>query len=157
MKGKIAAGAIVATGLIAGGAMYYLQVYAFYERLGPEAGKDVTLVAAATEMPEAMEVAGFTGIDGTSSPLRYRGCFTTPTPPATLAETFLPYEGAEPLNAPGWFDCFDAKRIGADLGSGAAQAFLSQREIADGVDRVVAVYEDGRAFAWHQLNEKYRD
>lgn len=157
MKGKIAAGAIVATGLIAGGAMYYLQVYAFYERLGPEAGKDVTLVAAATEMPEAMEAAGFTGIDGTSSPLRYRGCFTTPTPLATLGETFLPYEGAEPLNAPGWFECFDAKRIGADLESGAAQAFLSQREIADGVDRVIAVYEDGRAFAWHQLNEKYRD
>jgi hypothetical protein len=25
------------------------------------------------------------------------------------------------------------------------------------VDRIVALYPDGRAFAWHQLNDRYRD
>ncbi len=35
-------------------------------------------------------------------------------------------------------------------------AFLGEKDIRDGgVDRVIAVYPDGRAFAWHQLNEKY--
>ena len=40
---------------------------------------------------------------------------------------------------------------------GEALAFLSQHDIASGVDRVVAVYPDGRAFAWHQLNDESKD
>ena len=31
-------------------------------------------------------------------------------------------------------------------------AFLSEPDIHPGVDRVVAVFGDGRAYAWHQLN-----
>ena len=58
----------------------------------------------------------------------------------------------EPLTAPGWFDCFDAVAIGEALEKGEAIAFLSQANIHPGVDRVVAVFPDGRAFAWHQLN-----
>ena len=34
---------------------------------------------------------------------------------------------------------------------GEALAFLSQSDIAPDVDRVVAVFADGRAFAWHQF------
>ncbi|MBS0563510.1 MAG: histidine kinase, partial [Proteobacteria bacterium] len=34
-----------------------------------------------------------------------------------------------------------------------AVAFLSDENIHPGVDRVVAVYADGRAYAWQQLNE----
>jgi hypothetical protein len=56
-----------------------------------------------------------------------------------------------PLNAPAAFPCFDAAAIGAALESGEALAFLSEPEIHPGVDRVVAVFADGRAFAWHQL------
>lgn len=147
----------MATGLIAGVLMYYLQVYAFYDRLPQEAGEELTLVSIATQTPEPILVEGFEGIDGTSSPLRYRACFTTPMSVAMLTETFQTYENAEPLTAPGWFDCFNAQSIGEDLQSGAAFAFLAQSEIADGVDRVIAVYDDGRAYAWHQLNEKYKD
>ncbi len=55
------------------------------------------------------------------------------------------------MTAPGWFDCFDANAIGEALERGEALAFLSQAEIAVGVDRVVAVFPDGRAYAWHQL------
>ena len=74
-----------------------------------------------------------------------------------LTETFVPYEEATPLTAPGWFDCFDAVQIGADIEQGNALAFLGERNIKDGVDRVVAIYPDGRGFAWHQLNEKYQE
>jgi hypothetical protein len=34
---------------------------------------------------------------------------------------------------------------------------LSEPEIHPGVDRVVAVFPDGRAFAWHQLNASLSD
>ena len=67
-------------------------------------------------------------------------------------EPFLVYPGAEPLIAPRAFDCFDAKAIGRALETGEAQAFLSEPEIRPGVDRVVAIFPDGRGFAWQQLN-----
>ena len=35
----------------------------------------------------------------------------------------------------------------------AMVAFLSVADITRGVDRVVAVFPDGQAFAWHQLND----
>ena len=56
-----------------------------------------------------------------------------------------------PLNAPTWFDCFDAEKIGDALETGEAIAFLASR-IAPQIDRVVAVFADGRAYAWHQVN-----
>jgi hypothetical protein len=42
--------------------------------------------------------------------------------------------------------------IGAALETGQALAFLSTRDVTWGVDRVVAVMPDGRAFAWNQIN-----
>ena len=72
---------------------------------------------------------------------------------ALLTETYRIYEKPTPLIAPSWFSCFNAKQIGADLENGAAVAFLSEENIHPGVDRVIAVYPDGRAFAWQQLNE----
>ncbi len=96
---------------------------------------------------------GFSGVDADSSPLRFRGCFTTPLSLAILSETYKVYPDATPLNAPNWFDCFNAAQIGEDLETGNAVAFLSERDIEAGIDRVVAVYPDGRAYAWHQLNE----
>ena len=70
-----------------------------------------------------------------------------------LTESFVIVEDATPLQAPGWFDCFDAATLTEDLESGAAIAFLSQPHVSYGVDRIVAVYGDGRAYAWHQINE----
>ena len=59
---------------------------------------------------------------------------------------------AVPLNAPGWFDCFDAAEIGAALEDGTAIAFLGTANVVYGFDRIVAVTDDGRGFVWHQIN-----
>lgn len=154
MNGKIVGGALVLTALATGAAVWYLQVYGFYQpipALAPAA--EIRLTSVITGQPEPILAAGFEGIDADSSPLRFRGCFTTPLSLAMLSETYTIYDHATPLNAPGWFDCFDAARIGADLETGVALAFLSEPGIQPGVDRVVAVYPDGRAYAWHQLNQ----
>jgi len=151
MMGKILAGIIVITSLIAGAAMYYLQVYGFYDTV--EYTPDhIKLTVLVTGTPEPMLVDGFTGIDADSSPLRFRACFTTPLSQAMLTETYVTYPNPTPLTAPGWFDCFDAGAIGAALESGEAIAFIGQENIEYGVDRVIAVFGDGRAYVWHQLN-----
>ncbi len=140
------------TALLAGGAIYYLQEYAYYQPVAFTPGDEIELTALVSGQPEPIPVADLQGIDATSSPLRFRACFTTPVDQPTLTEGFKVYDNAVPLNAPSWFDCFDAAKIGAALESGEAIAFLGQAEIAPQIDRVVAVFPDGRAFAWHQIN-----
>jgi hypothetical protein len=120
-------------------------------------GTEITLVPIEGAVPEAIVVENIEGIDADSSPLRFRACFTTPLTQATLTETYRLYDRPTPLTAPGWFDCFDADAIGEALERGEALAFLSQADISKGVDRVVAVFPDGRAFAWHQLNDTYKE
>lgn len=151
--GKIAAGFIVIASLIGGAFLYYTQVYAYYQPVAFQPGAEIMLTPVESDVPEPILAEGVTGIDGDSSPIRFRACFTTPMTLAMLSETYRIYEGAEPLNAPGWFDCFDAPAIGAALEKGEAVAFLSEANIHPGVDRVVAVFPDGRAYAWHQLND----
>lgn len=150
--GRIVAGFLVLSGLVAGIAMYYLQVYAFYDEVSADGQTDVQLTSLVSGVPEPILYDGFQAIDSESSPIRYRACFETSQSLAQLSETFVPYESAEPLNAPGWFDCFDADALGADLKSGEAIAFLGTENLRYGIDRVVAVYPDGRGFAWHQIN-----
>jgi hypothetical protein len=151
VNGKIVGGFIVLTALLAGGAIYYLQEYAYYQPVAFTKGDEIELTAL-SGVPEAIPVTGLQGIDATSSPLRFRACFVTALDQPTLTEAYKVYDKAEPLNAPSWFDCFDAAKIGAALESGEAIAFLGQAEIAPQIDRVVAVFADGRAFAWHQVN-----
>src|SRR5690606_2317231 len=134
---------IVITSLIAGAAMYYLQVYGFYDEV-EYTPDDIQLTVLVTGTPEPILVDDFTGIDADSSPLRFRGCFTTPMSQAMLTETYVTYPRAEPLTAPGWFDCFDANAIGEALETGEAIAFLGEENIEYGVDRVIAVFGDGR-------------
>jgi hypothetical protein len=150
--GKLLAGFIVITALAAGVAMYYLQVYAYYDPVKATGLDDVQLTLLASDQPEAILYEDFEAIDATSSPIRYRACFTTSMSHPLLSETYVSYDKAEPLVAPGWFDCFDAKEIGAALENGEALAFLGTRNIEYGIDRVVAVMPDGRGFAWHQIN-----
>jgi hypothetical protein len=150
--GKLVAGFIVISALAAGVAIYWLQVYAFYEPVVFQPGNEIRLTPVASDLPEAIVAENVEGIDAESSPLRFRACFTTPLSQAMLSETYRLYDNPTPLNAPGWFDCFDAAAIGAALEAGEALAFLAEAEIRPGVDRVVAVFADGRAFAWHQLN-----
>lgn len=156
MNGKLIGGFIALSGLIAGVAIYYLQVYGFYDEVAPE-DLEISLTLAATGELEALEASEVQAIDGDSSPLKFRACFKTSVENAVLRETYVAAEKPVPLTAPGWFDCFDAEAIGAALEAGQAQAYLGQVEVRDGVDRVVAIMEDGRGFAWHQLNEKYSE
>lgn len=152
MNGRVVAGGIVVSALLAGAAIYWLQIYAFYEPVAFTPGEEIRLTPILGEEPEVIVANDVTGIDADSSPLRFRACFTTPLTQAMLTETYRVYDEATPLVAPGWFDCFDAGQIDAALKTGEAIAFLSEAEVADGVDRVVAVFADGRGYAWHQLN-----
>lgn len=147
---RIAIIGILVTALIAGIALYYLQVYAYYSEVRP-APDAVQLTSVTSGAPETILFDDFAGIDSDSSPIRYRACFTTPLSQAMLTETYEIYDTPEPLVAPGWFDCFDAARIGEDL-DGPAIAFLGTENIRYGIDRIVAIYPDGRGYAWHQIN-----
>jgi hypothetical protein len=143
--------AIHVTAVVAGAMMYYLQVYAFYRTLTPEEAGPIALTPP-DGAPEPLAVADLRAIDSDSSPIRYRACFETAEPLATLAARYEPYPDPRPLTAPGWFDCFDAPAIGAALEAGEARAFLGVRDHSYGIDRVVAVLPDGRGFAWPQIN-----
>lgn len=137
---------------IAGALLYYLQIYAYYEEVTAEQVGNVQLVNLVTGLPEPISFENFKAIDSTSAPIRFRACFDTPLSQAMLTETYATYEAAEPLVAPGWFECFDAEAIGRALETGEAIAFLATENITYGVDRVVAVLPDGRAYAWQQIN-----
>lgn len=138
--------------LIAGAALYYLQVYGFYQEVDAPAG-GVVLIPLAGTQAEVIPVENFQAIDADSSPIRYRACFTTPYSLALLTETFQMVDKATPRNAPGWFDCFDAAALGAELETGSALVFMSQKNVHFGVDRIVAITDDGRGYVWHELND----
>lgn len=152
MTGKILGGFIVISALVAGAALYYLQIYGFYEEVDAPA-EGVMLVTLGDAQSEVIPVEAFAAIDADSSPIRYRACFTTPYSLALLTETFQMVEDMTPRNAPGWFDCFDAEAIAGELDAGTALTFLSHKNIHFGVDRVVAITEDGRGYVWHELND----
>ncbi len=152
MNGRIAIMAILVTAAVAGVSMYWLQVYAYYDEVSGADIEEVQLTSLSTGLPEPVAFENFNGIDADSSPIRYRACFDLVNSQAMLTETYVIYDRPEPLVAPGWFDCFDAAAIGAALEAGEAIAFLGTENIDYGIDRVVAVMPDGRAFAWHQIN-----
>ncbi len=154
MTGRLLGIIIVASAAISGAGVWYLQVYAYYQRVD---APEIVLTSALTGQPERIPAGNASAIDAKSSPLRYRACFTTPYSQAMLGEVYVTYGGAVPLNAPGWFDCFDAAALGAALENGRAIALLGKAGVHDGVDRVVAVFDDGRAFSWHQLSGERRD
>lgn len=150
--GKILGGFILFSALVAGAALYYLQVYAFYDEVDAPA-EGIMLIPLASTEGEVIPMEGFQAIDADSSPIRYRACFTTPYSLALLTETFQMVENAQPRNAPTWFDCFDARAIGEALEAGTALTFLSQKNVHFGVDRIVAITDDGRGYVWHELND----
>jgi uncharacterized protein DUF6446 len=150
MTGKIIVLAILATSLFGGAAIYYLQVYGFYQ---PVEQGEVQLVSMASGAPEAISIDNFDGIDAGSSPIRYRACFTTDIPLDLLSEAYVGLDPTTPRNAPPWFDCFDAAAIGAELDVGTARLFLGHKNVEFGVDRMVAITQDGRGYVWHDLND----
>lgn len=141
--------------ILFGAALWYFQTRAFYRELEPGTvrltltqpdGRVVSLPAVAVE-----------AIDSGSSPLKFRACFRMTGDLADFLDRFQTYPRAEPLVAPGWFDCFDAAAIARDLEAGRAAAFVGAWDIAPGADRIVAIYPDGRGYAWHQLTEEFAE
>ncbi len=152
MNGKVIGIFLIATGVIGGSGLYYLQEYAFYETIEATSDDMVQMTSVTSGAPEPILFDTFQAIDADSSPIRYRACFTTPQSLAMMTETYELYDNAEPLNAPGWFDCFDADAIAEALDTGQALAFMGTPNVTYGIDRIVAVHEDGRGFVWHQIN-----
>lgn len=150
MNGKIIGITIMLSALIAGAGLYYLQIYGFYREV-PQV--TVSLVSLTDDKPEDIAANAIQAIDADSSPIRFRACFTTDLSLAMLTETYVMVDNATPRNAPGWFDCFDAAAIGADIEAGRALTFLGAKNVHFGVDRIVAIHEDGRGFVWHELND----
>ena len=152
MSGKLFGGALLVLSIVAGIAMYYLQVYAYYDEVQANGTDDVVMTVLATGQAEPILYEDYQAIDSDSSPIRYRACFTTTMSQAMMTETYEIFDRPEPLVAPSWFDCFDAKEVGAALESGKALAFMGQENYQYGIDRVVAVMDDGRGYVWHQIN-----
>ncbi|MFP4404161.1 DUF6446 family protein [Rhodosalinus sp.] len=151
MSGRLVALVLIAAAVIGGGALYWLQIYAFYEPLAPTGPEDVQ-VALAEGGAAPLPHADFRGIDSDSSPIRYRACFTLAEGAQAVLDSAAPARDPEPLVAPGWFDCFDATAVAAALDEGTATAYAGAAALPYGIDRVVAVFEDGRGVAWNQIN-----
>lgn len=149
--------ALVGSGVIAGAAMYYLQVYGFYDTIEATSDDMVQVTTVFANEPESILFEDFEAIDADSSPIRYRACFKTGMSLALMTETYVLYDDAVPLTAPAWFDCFDAEALGAALEEGTALAFLGTANITYGVDRIVAVHDDGSGYVWHQINDCGRE
>ena len=143
---KLIVGFFVALALFAI-ALWYFQTYAFYRDL-PR--RDLTIAG------QVYKVTEWRGTHASSSPLKLRVCLSVvPETAVAIAKAHEPGTGAEPLVAPGWFDCFDAAAIGADLEAGRALAYALGPTESDGIDAWLALYPDGRGFLWHQLNARF--
>jgi hypothetical protein len=140
MSGKaIVLGLALIAAAMAGG-LWFAQEYAYW--------REVDDVARLRIGDAEVAVSDYRGIEGESSPLRMRGCFTVD--PAALDAP--PAPDATPLIAPSWFDCFDAAVIGAALNVGDARAVVAETA-PPGFRRIVAVFPDGRAFQWREVVE----
>ncbi|ABD55649.1 DUF6446 family protein [Jannaschia sp. CCS1] len=145
-SGRFIVFVILGVTAVFGATLWWANTRAYYAPL--------EVVEIAVQRPDGalvpLEIVDAEGIDATTSPLRFRACFTL-SDDAPLADA-APYDDATPLIPPAWFDCFDATQIGEALEAGEAQAYLGQRNASRGVDRVVAIFPDGRGYAWTQLN-----
>lgn len=147
--GKAIGIGMIVLAILFGIGVYYAQVFGYYDEVDMTEVKLTSIVSGQAEPIVAQDI---TAIDGSSSPIRFRGCFQTSMSTAMLTETYEVLDTAEPRNAPYWFDCFDAERIGEDIKAGNATAFMGTSNLEYGIDRVVAIYPDGQGFIWHQIN-----
>ena len=141
MNGKIFISGLFAITVIFGASLWYYQTRAYYY--------DVTDVTEIYVNGDAFTVSDYRGIDADTSPLKMRACFT-------VDWDYWPTEefGAivKPLIAPPQFDCFDAKQIADDLASYSATPILAAENQPYGFDVFIAVYPDGNAYMWRQIN-----
>lgn len=116
----------------------------------PLDGTAMTLVPVGGGAAEDIEADDLTVRSANAEPDSLWACFRVINSIPMLTESYEIAEGAVPAAPTIDMPCFDADAIAADLASGAAFAFVGARDIAPGLDRIVAIYDDGRAFAWHQ-------
>jgi hypothetical protein len=141
-RGKKLVIGLVAFAVLFGVGLWYAQTRAWYDR--------VDGLESVTAGGRTIAVSDYLGLDGSSSPLKLRGCFTVD--PAALAD--LPEaEEASPLTTPGWFDCFIPIAIGNAVRRGEARAVVAAANEPAGFDRIIAYFPDGRAFMWRQLRD----
>ena len=141
MNGNLMVVAIVTTAFAAWVGLWYSQTYAYYEQRN-----DLDEVST---NGEALPVSNYLGIDANTSPLKLRACFTVDWD-YFPSEEFK--EVAEPLTAPFWFDCFDAKMIAKDIKAGNSTVILAEKNQPFGFSRFITHYPDGRAYMWRQIN-----
>ena len=146
MKGTVLVVTLIIFTLGFSAALYYFQVFAFY--------KEVNGLKSLEVFGRNIAVKNYRGIDSETSGLKLRGCFFVDPQEFSKLKKLTK---ATPLSAPFWFDCFNHKKIQQAIDSGKADAFLVAENEKDGIDRVVAVFPDGNAFQWRQLNSKYMD
>ncbi len=144
MKGKhlLIGGAVFLAVFIP--ALWYTQFYAFYFEM-PE-------TTEITVADRTVQVREFRGIDADTSPIKLRTCMTLDP---NLLDGLPPAEDPAPLVAPSWFECFDARSIGTALDAGTAKAYLAASDEFHGTVRMIAVFDDGRAFMWRQLSPEF--
>ncbi|MEM7439159.1 MAG: DUF6446 family protein [Pseudomonadota bacterium] len=121
---------------------------------GPNPGQPLdmtmTLVPVGGGNAEAVIADELQVVSSNAQPELIWACFKVLMNHSTLTESYQLVDAAAPLKPLVDIDCFDAETLAADLQTGDALAFLGQRDVAPGIDRMVAIYDDGRAFAWHQ-------
>lgn len=105
--------------------------------------------------PEEIATGVVEAMGDLTASLGFHGCFEMPQSFGLLTETYETAEPTNPQTPPGGLSCFNAEQLAEDLQIGYAIAFWGERNITPGVDRVVAVYGDGRAFVWHQSNQNH--
>lgn len=142
MNGKIIVTGLLTISAIAGAGLWYTTHHLYYEEV---TGVDHVMLGG-----EIRPVSGYRGIDAASSPLKLRACFDVdwayaPADSAVAA-------AAEPLRAPYWFDCFDAREISRDIGAGRATVMLGEVNSPYGFTTFIAQYPGGRAYLWRQMN-----
>jgi hypothetical protein len=136
-------------------AVGFLGVFAFFsaspgpERM-PAALITVELTSLFTGKPEAI-LANNLQISA-PNPTNAHGCFYTEMSLPMLTETYQLYEAADPVTPDNSLNCFNPDTIRADMNADIALAFLARADVATGLDRVVVIYGDGRAFIWNQPN-----
>ena len=133
---------LILVAAIMGAALWWFQTRAWYEAAP---ARDAVLVAGAS-----VAITGFQGLRSDVSPLKLRSCFQVAGPPDAPQAP-----APTPLIAPDWFDCFDAAALQRDLDAGEAAAYLAATDEPKGFDRLIAVYPDGRAFEWRQVNKTF--
>ena len=146
LSGKAVGAGIVGIGLIFGAGLWYATTLAWYD--------EVEGVEAIEVNGQRFAVSGYRGLDGRTSPLKLRGCFTLDDPEGALAAGEAA-DDAVPITTPGWFDCYDPAMILAGMEAGEIEAVMAGRDEGDGADLYLAVHEDGRGWVWRQPNGKY--